>query len=96
MESLDRVITQSCVEQFGLRVFGVSGFRIRLANHQKVICLGMVKELKVEFFNVKAMVNFHVMPAGLGAYPIILRRPWLRAVGVVQDWRNGTNCLQNK
>ena len=27
---------------------------------------------------VKAVVDFHVMPAGLGAYPIILGRPWLR------------------
>ena len=79
------VITQSCVEQFGLTITGNSGFKIRLANHQKVKCLGMVKNLELEVFSVKALVNFHVMPAGLGAFPIILGRPWLRAVGAIQD-----------
>ena len=81
------VITQSCVEKMGLAVTGVSGFRIRLANHQKVKCVGMVKSLEVEAYAVKTLVDFHVMPAGLGAYPIILGRPWLRALNAVQDWR---------
>ena len=79
------VITQSCVEKMGLAVTGVSGFRIRLANHQKVKCVGMVKSLEVEAYAVKTLVDFHVMPAGLGAHPIILGRPWLRAVNAVQD-----------
>ena len=67
------VITQTCVEKMGLVVAGVSGFCIRLANHQKVKCLlGVVKSLEVEAYIVKTVVDFHVMPAGLGAYPIIL------------------------
>ena len=90
------VITHSCVEKMGLTVTGVSGFRIRLANHQKVKCLGVVKNLEMEAYDVKAVVDFHVMPAGLGAYPIILGRPWLRAVGAVQDWRHGTISLYGK
>ena len=56
-----------------------------MANHQKVKCLGIVKSLEVEAYAVKAVVDFHVMPAALGAYPIILGRPWLRAVNAVQD-----------
>ncbi|RYA73815.1 hypothetical protein DD595_24815, partial [Enterobacter cloacae complex sp. 4DZ3-17B2] len=90
------VITHSCVEKMGLTVAGVSGFRIRLANHQKVKCLGVVKSLEVEAYDAKAVVDFHVMPAGLGAYPIILGRPWLRVVGAVQDWRHGTISLYGK
>ena len=69
----------------GLAVTGVSGFRIRLANHHKVKCVGMVKSLEVEAYAVKTLVDFHVMPTCLGAYPIILGRPWLPAVNVVQD-----------
>ena len=45
----------------------------------------MVRDLEVEAYAVKTIVDFQVMPAGLGAYPIILGRPWLRAVSVVQD-----------
>ena len=90
------MITQTCVEMMGLKVTGVSGFRIWMANHQKVKCLGVVKDLEVEAYHVKTMVDFHVMPAGLGAYPIILGRPWLRAVRAVQDWRSGTISLYGK
>ena len=90
------VITQSCVEKMGLAMTGVSGFCIRLANHQKVKCVCMVKSLEVEAYAVKTLVDFHVMPAGLGAYPIILGRPWLRAINAVRDWRRGTISLGGK
>ena len=40
----------------------------------------MVKSLEVEAYAMKAVVDFHVMRTGLGAYPIILGRPWLQAV----------------
>lgn len=90
------VITHSCVEQFGLKLSGSSSFKIRLANHQKVKCLGVVKDLVVEIFDVKALMNFHVMPTRLGAYPIILGRPWFRAVGAIQDLRKGEITLYNK
>ena len=89
-------ITHACVEQFGLKIVGNSGFHIRMANHQKIKCLGVVEDLEIEVFDVKALVNFHVMPAGLGAYPIILGRPWLRAVGAVQDWEKGIITLSKK
>ena len=90
------VITQSCVEKLGLVMCGSSGFRIRLANHAKVKCLGLIKNLEIDVFNVRVLVNFHVMPAGLGASPLILGRPWLRAVGAVQDWGKGTITVYSK
>ena len=74
----------------------VSGFRIRLANHQKVRCLGIVRSLEVEAYSVRTLVDFHVMPTGLGAYPIILGRPWLRAVNAIQDWRQVTISVHGK
>ena len=80
----------------GLVVAGVSGFCIRLANHQKVKCLGMVRDLEVKAYAVKTIVDFHVMPAGLGAYPIILGKPWLHAISVVQDWKQGTISIHGK
>ena len=81
------VITQTYVENMGLVVAGVFGFCIRLANHPKVKCLGVVRDLEVEAYAVKTMVDFHVMLVGLGAYPIILGRPCLHAVNTIQDWR---------
>lgn len=50
---------------------------VRLANNAKVKCLGLIKNLEVKVFGQKSLLlDFHVMPAGVGAYPIILgRRP---------------------
>ena len=87
------MITQTCVEKMGLTVARVSRFCIQLAHHQKVKCLGVVKSLEIEAYAVKSVVDFHVMPAGLGAYPIILGRPWLRAVNAIQNWKHGTISL---
>ena len=42
---------------------------------------------------MKACINFHIMPAGLGAFLIILGRPWLRVVGAIQDWKKGVISL---
>ena len=74
----------------------MSGFPIRLANHQKVKCVGMVKSLEVEAYAVKTLVDFHVIPAGLGAYPNILGRPWLQSICASQDWRRGTITVYHK
>ena len=58
--------------------------------------MGVVKSLEVEAYTVKTVVDFHVMPAGLGAYPIVLGRPWLRVVSAIEDWRHGTITLCRK
>lgn len=36
------------------------------------------------------------MPVGLGAYPHILGRPWLRQVGAIQNWRKGVTIVHIK
>ena len=77
------MITQSCVESLGLPITRNSGFKVRMANHQKVKCLCFIKNLELEVFGVKACINFRIMPAGLGAFLIILGRPWLRVVGAI-------------
>ena len=68
------------MENMSLTMAGVFGFCMQLANHQKLKCLGVVKSLEDEAYVVKVVVSFHVLLARLGAYDIILRRPWLRAV----------------
>ena len=79
------VITQSCVEKLGLKITSPSCFRIQMANHAKVKSLGMVEGLDVEVFSVNCKVDYHVMPVGLGAYPLTLGRPWLQKVGAIQN-----------
>lgn len=56
------------MEQLGLTVLGHSSFKIGMANHQKVKCFGVVQDLEVEVFHVKALITCHVMPARLGIF----------------------------
>ena len=57
---------------------------------------GFDQKIGVDVFSVRVLVNFHVMPAGLGAFPLILGRPWLRAVGAVHDWGKGVITVYGK
>ncbi|MCO5566805.1 hypothetical protein L7F22_020486 [Adiantum nelumboides] len=90
------VITQSCVTKLGLHMTKNLGFCIKLANQSRVRCLGIIKDMEVEVLDVKAPVNFHVMPAGIGAFPLILGRPWLQTTKAIQDWGHGTIILYNR
>lgn len=80
------MITQSCVEMLGLKTYFPSNFRLCMPNHAKVKSFGILADLNVDVFNVHCKVDFHVMPVGFGAYPLILGRPWLRKVREIQNW----------
>ena len=84
------VITQSCVERVGSKFLGCQVEKPTIKNVKR---LGMIKDHEVDVFNVKVEMDFHVMPGGLGAYRIILGRPWLPAVRAIQDWRYGNISL---
>ena len=43
----------------GLVVARVFGFYIRLAKYQKVKCLGVVRDLEVEAYAMKTVVDFY-------------------------------------
>ena len=84
------------MEQHGLHIGGTYGSRCYLANHKNFKFVGLVQYVKFEVFGVRATNNLHVMPTGLGAFPIILGRPWLHIVGAIQDWKRGIITLYNK
>ena len=90
------VMTHACMEKLELKVDGSSDFKLRLANHAKVKCLGRCMNVLVTVYGVTCNVNCHIMPAGLGAYPLILGRPWLRQVGAIQNWKEGIIIVHNK
>ena len=74
------VITKDTMHQLGLDITGKSMFSVRMANSTRVKCLGVIHELEMNVLGQKAIMDIHVMPARLGAYPIILGRPWLVAM----------------
>ena len=90
------MLFRSCMERLGVKLNAHSDFRLRLANHAKVKGRGICTEVPVSAFGIVCNINCHIMSAGLGAYPLILGRPWLRQVGAIQNWKRGTITVHTK
>ena len=72
------VMTEDTMHQLGLEPMGKSTISVKMANSAKVKCLGVIHNLELNVLGKRAIIDIHVMPTTkLGAYPIILRRPWL-------------------
>ena len=74
------VMTEDTMHQLGLDIIGKSMFSVRMANSTRVKCLDFIHDLEMNLLGQKSIIDMHVMPARLGAYPIILMRPWLIAM----------------
>ncbi|KAI5061244.1 hypothetical protein GOP47_0023749 [Adiantum capillus-veneris] len=55
-----------------------------------------MQDVKVKVMGVECLIDFFVMKAGDNAYPIILGRPSLLAMGAKQDWEKGVLTLFDK
>ena len=80
------VMTEDTMHQLRLDITCKCMFSVRMANSTCVKCLGVIHDLEMNVLGQKSIMDMHVMPARLGAYPIILGRPWLIAIRSRQDW----------
>ena len=73
-----------------------SPYCIKFPNNTRVKTLGVVKNLLMDVCGISVPTTFQVIPTkpNARAYPLILRRPWLRHVKVVQKWKIGDLILQ--
>ncbi|MCO5611527.1 hypothetical protein L7F22_065780 [Adiantum nelumboides] len=82
-------MTEETMQQLGLELTGKSMFSVKMANSSRVKCLGVIHDLEINVLGQWAVMDIHIMPAKLGAYPVILGRPWLIAMRSRQDWYRG-------
>ncbi|MCO5569051.1 hypothetical protein L7F22_022757 [Adiantum nelumboides] len=83
------VMIEKTMQQLGLELTGKSMFSVKMENSSRVKCLGVIHDLEINFLGQRAVVDIHTMLAKLGAYPVILGRPWLIAMRSWQDWYRG-------
>ena len=69
------MLIEDTMWQLNLKINATSYLRVKMANSTKVRGLGCIEDLEVNVGGQKATLDFHVMPAKCGAYPIILGRP---------------------
>lgn len=83
------VMTAETMHLLGLELSGKSVFSVRMANSSRVNCLGVINDLEINVLGQKAIMDIHIMPAKLGAYPTILGRASLISMRSRQDWYRG-------
>ncbi|MCO5611132.1 hypothetical protein L7F22_065382 [Adiantum nelumboides] len=83
------VMIEETMQQLGLELTGKSMFSVKMANSSRVKCLGVIHDLEINVLGQWAVMDIHIIHAKLGAYPVILGRPWLIAMRSWQDWYRG-------
>ena len=79
------MMTENTMEKLEIWISQPSLVNVRLANHRKVSCARIIKNIHVMILGIACLVDFYVIPAGDQAYPIILGRPWLMAIHAQQE-----------
>ena len=80
------VISMTTCERLGISNWEVCPFWLHMGDTRSVRPLGLIRKLGIivggHRFDISAMV---LAQDALGAYPILLGRPWLRAANIKQD-----------
>ena len=80
------IMADHVVHRLGLKIQEVTDIRVKMANNNKAKCLGVVRKVMVEVLGIKTTMDFFVVSQKGAGYSLILGRPWLLAIGAVQDW----------
>ena len=49
----------------------------------------MVEDVVIKCCGVRISIDFHVIPLKGASYSLVLGRPWMQELNVVQDWGKG-------
>ena len=90
------IMTKQRWEKWGSPLMEKTSLVVKLVDGTTTRPVGVVKYLKVKAFGITYHVWFVVMDFKnpIDSYDIILRRPFLRTVGVVHDWSSNTFYLR--
>ena len=51
--------------------------------------MGIIEDVILECFGICISMDFHVIPLKGPSYSLLLGRPWMQELNVIQDWSNG-------
>ncbi|KAI5072954.1 hypothetical protein GOP47_0013060 [Adiantum capillus-veneris] len=90
------VMIEAAMKESRVKVVACSNVRMRMVNHAKASCLGIAQDVRVKVMRIECLIDFFVMKVGENAYPIILGRPCLLAIGAKQEWGKGMFIFPDK
>ncbi|KAJ0577105.1 putative retrotransposon gag domain, aspartic peptidase domain superfamily [Helianthus annuus] len=80
--STHNFISQALVDKLGLTVVNDVNFEVVVANEDKLVCAGRVRNLSIKFSGYTVTTDLFVLP--VAAYPIVLGIQWLKTLGPVK------------
>ena len=86
-------ISETVINRIGIPICKTSSAKVAIADGGLVPCLGIVEDVIIECFGVCISIDFHVIPLKGPSYSLVLGRPWMQELNVVQDWSNGLMTL---
>ena len=83
------LISEFVVNKVGILISRSSSARVPVADGGVVHCIGIVEDVVMKCFGVSISMDFHVIPLKGPSYSLVLGRPWMQELNVVQDWSKG-------
>ena len=83
------LISELVVNKVGMPISRSSSARVAVADGGVVHCIGIVEDAIIKCFGVSISMDFHVIALKGPSYSLVLGRPWMQELNVVQDWSKG-------
>ncbi len=83
------VMTIPAMRYLGLKIDRPASVTLKMANKRIVRPKGVISNVVIIVMRVYTIVDFHVVLEENGAYPMILRRPWLTKSHARNYWGEG-------
>jgi hypothetical protein len=79
------------MDDLGIQVTQSTSLKLKVVDQRCVKSLGLIAKIPITVNGVTVDVDFHVLNISetRGGYPLILGRPWLKAVRAVNYWEKG-------
>ena len=87
------LISEVLVTKIGIPICKKSSAKVVVVDGGLVPCLGIIEDVVIECFGISISMDFHVIPLKGPSYSLVLGRPWMQELNVIQDWSNGIMTL---
>ena len=87
------LISEVLISKLDIPICKSSSAKVAVADGGLVPCMGIIEDVILECFGICISMDFHVIPLKGPSYSLVLGRPWMQELNVIQDWSNGLMTL---
>ena len=81
-------VSEVLVTKIGIPICKKSSAKVVVDDGGLVPFLGIIEDVVIECYGISISMDFHVIHLKGPPYSLVLGRPWLQELNVIQDWSN--------